>query len=387
MKKAPSQSCQNLASSQRRPGRHRCCALDWIRSRDVGPGDDDDIPEFEKLGSIPVSRRTPEQRAKDLEDALNWMRNKGTDDESNDPTGQFRKIDSMLPKRPGQTPEERAREIEGALDWMRNNGVSPDSVDSIPGFDKIGSVPTSRRTPEQRAKDLEDALNWMRNKGDNDDVPDPTGEFRKLDQMLPKKKGQTPEERAREIESALDWIRNGGISPVADEEVPSLKKIGSVPVSQRSPEDRSHDIDNILTWLRSKKDASIDPTGEFKKIDQLLPKNKGQSKRDRAKDIEMAIDWLRNKGFSPETDDSEVPGFDKLGAVSFSKRSPEVRSGDIGDILTWLRNGKNDSDDPTGDFKKIDQVLPKKKKHPCCGSNRGLLQFRVPFLPVTDSSS
>ena len=78
-----------------------------------------------------MSRRTPEERAKDLEDILNWMRNKGKDDDVNDPTGNFRKFDLMLPNKRDQTPEERAREIKGSLDWMRNNGVSPDDDDAI----------------------------------------------------------------------------------------------------------------------------------------------------------------------------------------------------------------------------------------------------------------
>jgi len=112
-----------------------------------------------------VSRRTPEQRAKDLDNALNWLRNKGKDDEKNDPTGELRKLDKLLPNKPGQSPKDRARDIEGALDWMRNNNVSPDDEDAVDKFNKIGSVPMSRRTPEQRAKDLDDALNWLRNKG------------------------------------------------------------------------------------------------------------------------------------------------------------------------------------------------------------------------------
>ena len=35
-------------------------------------------------------------------------------------------------------------------------------------------------------------MNWVCNKGKDNDITDPTGEFRKLDQMFPKKRGQTP---------------------------------------------------------------------------------------------------------------------------------------------------------------------------------------------------
>jgi hypothetical protein len=141
-----------------------------------------------------------------------------------------------LPKKRGQQPEDRAREVEGALDWMRNNGVSPDDADSLDTFKQVGTVPTSGRTPEQRGKDLDDTLNWLRNKGKADGITDPTGGFRKLGQLLPKKRGQSPGERAREIEGALDWMRNKGVD-TSDEPVPSFdNKLSYVPVSRRTPE-------------------------------------------------------------------------------------------------------------------------------------------------------
>ena len=50
-----------------------------------------------------------------------WLRN--GKNPSDDTDGDFKTVDQMLPRRPGQTPEQRARDIEGALDWMGNNGV------------------------------------------------------------------------------------------------------------------------------------------------------------------------------------------------------------------------------------------------------------------------
>ena len=44
------------------------------------------FPPIEKLGSIPASRRTPEDREKDIDDIVRWLRN-GKDD-SYDPTGE-----------------------------------------------------------------------------------------------------------------------------------------------------------------------------------------------------------------------------------------------------------------------------------------------------------
>ena len=55
----------------------------------------------------------------------------------------------MLPKKKGQKPEDRAREVEGALDWMRNKDVKPSEVAPEGTFQKLGGVPISRRTPER----------------------------------------------------------------------------------------------------------------------------------------------------------------------------------------------------------------------------------------------
>ena len=113
--------------------------------------------------------------------------------------------------------------------------------------------------------------------GKPNDLDTPNDEFAKIDQMLPKKKGQSPQDRAKEIESALDWLRQNNISP-ADEDFPDkFNKIGSIPVSKRSPEDRKKDTDTILNWMRSGMPDSDDtPDGDFKKLDQLLPRKKGQ---------------------------------------------------------------------------------------------------------------
>jgi hypothetical protein len=72
-------------------------------------------------------------RAKDIESALDWCRNKkvkpsGVDEDS----PAFNKI---------------VREIEDALDWIRTDGVSPHVADRLPDFSQIESIPVSRRTP------------------------------------------------------------------------------------------------------------------------------------------------------------------------------------------------------------------------------------------------
>ena len=334
-------------------------ALDWCRNHDVSPEDSVDFPDFNKIDSIPMSRRTPEQRAKDLSDALNWLRHKGEDDARYDPTEEFRRLDSLLPAKKGQSLEERAREIEGLMDWMRQNNVSPYDEAVVPALVKMGNIPIARRTPEERLTDVNDILTWLRN--DKQEAFDSSGDFNRYDQLLPMKKGQRSKDRARDIENAMDWCRSKGIKPTEDGDIPGFKKIGSIPVSKRSPEDRKKETDAILNWLRAGKPEDDDAGSTFKKIDSMLPTKDNQTPQDRAKQIESALDWMRNLGLEIDEDNEPLPPLDKLGSLSVSRRSPEERAKDLDSILDWMRSGKADSADPTGEFKRIDGMLPKKK--------------------------
>jgi hypothetical protein len=113
--------------------------------------------------------------------------------------------------------------MEQAIDWCRNHVI--DLEDLIAGtFEPVPSINATTRSAEQRSKDLQDALNWLRHQGQNDNAFDPTGEFRKLDKLLPKKRGQRPEERARELEGALDWIRSKDASPADDQLATAFSK-------------------------------------------------------------------------------------------------------------------------------------------------------------------
>jgi hypothetical protein len=170
-----------------------------------------------------------------------------------------------LPKKRGQTPEDRAHDLNGALDWLRSKAPGAAGDDSIPSFDMIGSVPMSRRSPEQRAQDLEDALNWMRNKGDEEDANDPTGDFRKLDSLLPKKRSQKAD---KEISEAIDlWRDNGktfGVESlkVSHKERATLSKLhdsmlewrrnNATNISEAEAEQTVKDMINAMNWWKKK---------------------------------------------------------------------------------------------------------------------------------------
>ena len=129
-------------------------------------------------------------------------------------------------------------------------------------------------------------------KGKPDKLDTPDSEFKKIDQMLPKKKNQASESRTKDIESVMDFLRNKNLPPEDVRNPPNLmEKLPSVPVTRRTPEDRRTDEDSILNWLRQKKDKKHDTTNDdFKKIDQLLPKKQGQKLKDRASDMEGVLD-------------------------------------------------------------------------------------------------
>ena len=53
-----------------------------------------------------------------------------------------------------------------------------------------------------------------------------------------------------------------------------------VPVSPLGPEELKNDVDDILDWIRIKKDDLKDPTGEIKKVEQLLHQKSVQKPQD-----------------------------------------------------------------------------------------------------------
>merc|ERR1711935_1144789 len=290
-----------------------------MRNNDVSPHDESLKPDFDLLPSVPISRRTPEVRKEDMDNVLGWLRQ--NKDPSFDLSGEFTKVDQFLPEKKGQKPKERAREIENTLDWMRSAALKPSAELDIPlGFEKLGSVPISRRTPEERKRDVDDVMNWLRN--GKPEFDDPTGDFTRLDQLLPKKKGHTSKDRARDIEGTLDWMRNMGL--VLDETEPRelFSRLPLIPSSVRSPEDRKDDVENVLNWLRSPGDENLDPTGEFSQIDEALPQKRGQTPESRSIEIEQALDWSRNNFVNSEPLESDGV-FNTVGLLGLTRRGPE----------------------------------------------------------------
>jgi hypothetical protein len=278
------------------PVRYSEKSLNWLRSNgiDIDSLNDESIPRFDEVGSAAIGRRSFGSSSPNVKNLLNWLRNSSNDD-SLDPSGVFQKLQSSLPVQKGQPLEERAQALANALEWMRQRGLNPtdETYDS-----KLMDVPTMteipKRSSEQRSDDLTNVLNWLSNKGKTDENLDLTGDFSKLNGFLPMKRDQTLEDRAKAIEGALDWIREQGSADGDDDDddfPSSFIQFPSTSIAKSSPEQRLKDLENSTKWIRKGKGKSkkYDPTGDFRKLDKLLPKKRGQTPEERAREIEGKI--------------------------------------------------------------------------------------------------
>jgi hypothetical protein len=248
---------------------------------------------------------SPEER--DLKNAMIWLKDKNA--EGVEDANYFKKLDSMLPQKPGQTHETRAREIVKALHWVRKtNGkkeekpekehkqldvqATPKKQEKEKIAKKWGKPGTSVATV-MLDKDTENALKWL-DGGKKDDAEDSI-HFKKLDKMLPKKAGQTSEERAIKMVKALKFLRKKGLDDAAskgsDDKTEEVKKAAP-----------KTDMENALAWLQGKgtgKDVEyLEDASYFKKLDTMLPKKASEADADRAKAMVKMLGWLRKKGLN-----------------------------------------------------------------------------------------
>jgi hypothetical protein len=143
-------------------------AFNRLRGKDPASGNIQNASSIigaKKLDLFGSSGLTPaEQRAKEMEDALGWLRSNDLNydsidiDEQTDATVQ--KIMSMVPVALGRNRIEVAATMEGELEWLRSNGTSKSFR-----FDDPSQVLT-RRTAAigagLRSAALAQALTWLK---------------------------------------------------------------------------------------------------------------------------------------------------------------------------------------------------------------------------------
>jgi hypothetical protein len=144
---------------------------------------------------------------KDTENALIWLKADGTgnlEDAAN-----FKKLDSMLAKKPDQPMEDRAVDMAKALKFLRKKGMDVQQKD----IKQTGKESSQGQTDElSQNRDLEHAVNYLKAKREGKDVSklEDAISFQKLENMLPKKVNQEIEDRAQEMVKMLAWLRKKG---------------------------------------------------------------------------------------------------------------------------------------------------------------------------------
>merc|ERR1711904_736667 len=123
--------------------------MNWMRSNNIPSVPSEDDKKFDKLPSVPVARRSPEDRQKDVDDITDWIR-KGRPSDDDSLTNEFATIDQMLPIKKKQKPDDRAKDIEGILNWMRFNNFPLVSSDLDKSTANTPSFPVTRKSADDR---------------------------------------------------------------------------------------------------------------------------------------------------------------------------------------------------------------------------------------------
>ena len=138
-----------------------------------------------------------------------------------------------MPKR--RTPKDKKKFAEDAVDWIRRNEPQTDNLDK-PSIDKLTNL-ASEPLPEgpspraERTKALRDALDWLRKNNPRlDNIKNPTVEaFSNLSGLaLPKDK--SPRSNKKFLEDAIDWLRKNApdLEDVDDNTIEEVTKIAGV---------------------------------------------------------------------------------------------------------------------------------------------------------------
>ncbi|KAL3922402.1 MAG: hypothetical protein SGILL_002225 [Bacillariaceae sp.] len=304
-------------------------ALKWIKKQGVTISGTKPSSEksLEKTSSHSEKKRKgdAEQTSDDYQNCMKWLTS--TNRDSIPDAKQFKKLDSMLPKKPDQSTADRAREMCKALSWVKKSSAKKDATRlpetnarEKPNSRKTSKSPGRRtsksparssgsRSPRSKGKpkltvrkekgkasgseappvgandaDTKNALQWL--KKVNRDELDDAANFKKLDSMLPKKAGQTPEQRAIEMSKALKLLRKRDKPAAAQAKVP--------------PSSLSAEEKQLFLYLMAKltgKDASSMANAElYKRVDNMMPSKTGQAPEDRAKEMTKMMAWLKKKG-------------------------------------------------------------------------------------------
>jgi hypothetical protein len=234
--------------------------------------------EKEKLTSIPTIMLD-----KDAENALTWLKADGTgnlEDAAN-----FKKVDSMLAKKPGQPMEDRAVAMAKMLKFLRKKGMDVRQEDTK----QTGKESSQGQTDElSQKRDLEHDVNYLKAKREGKAVS-------KLKFL--RKKGM--DVRQKVIKQTVKESSQGQTDELSQNR--DLEHAGKESSQGQTDElSQNRNLEHAVNYLKAKKEgkdvSKLEDAISFQKLENMLPKKVNQEIEDRAQEMVKMLAWLRKKG-------------------------------------------------------------------------------------------
>jgi hypothetical protein len=152
------------------------------------------------------------QKKKAIDDAMNWLRNDPNPADVDDPTAQGLANLLATHARPSVSGGE-GPVVEDSVNWPQQRCEEDVNEPTLTALTNSGNTNAEGHIDStQKKKAIDDAMNWLRNNDPNPaDVDDPTAKgWRTL--LLPMPGRLSPEEKARVVDS-VNWLRNNDVKP------------------------------------------------------------------------------------------------------------------------------------------------------------------------------
>jgi hypothetical protein len=267
-----------------------------------------------------------QERAKEMEDALSWLRTNDLnydDPDMDDASVQtMSKIKSMVPGALDKDDLVKVPQMESALDWLRNSddaSVKTFNVDdiSVSSRKKLGGVGLG--TPEEaRLKDMENALNWLRSNETDVDMA--------MDEASVSSYAVGPHQRANDNQNAMNWLQASGSKPAGFDDLSVASRKGPRgPLS--AEEQKASAMADALNRLRDGTTdvAGMDDLKSYSNVPGMsFARGAGQAGNITARQMRTFID-----------ESSVASGKGPRGPLSEEERKARA----MADALNWLSDG------------------------------------------------
>jgi hypothetical protein len=329
-----------------------------VKNRHLTATESDDCGRKLKKTYQWVSTNSPNNKGADGPETPSWLRGNNSEKQG-DGSSPFAGVGNLLASsfgRGGTTlAAQRAKEMEEALSWLRSNDLNYDDADrddaSVKTMNIINSMVPGAMDKDavEVAATMEAALVWLRASDDastNFYLDDGSvGSYKKVPGL---RLGSPEEARAREMENALQALRaNDTTNGYADD--PSALSFKSFrPKLESNPESGRSDAPDWLRKTHATYDSNRDDQSSFNRSgvpkNSLLPLTPEEA---RANDMANALRWLHSNETSVDVtmDDTAEPSF---------ASGPDQRVKDAPNGIDWFQasgshhTGFNDSSTAPG---------------------------------------